>query len=748
MLTPMVPGLSQVVQDTTRQLTPPRRALASNVVVPQTGAFAAWRQPAQVQLVSVEAVVAILTRVATTTLDIRVRNPTHRRQEAEIVLPVPANATVRGLDFLGSASEPTAELLRRDEARSIYDGLVNRVRDPALLEFIGYNLIRSSVFPVEPGAEQRIVLTYEEILPADGDRVDYVLPRSEALDSRVPWKIITSIASQQPVSISTVYSPSHRIETTRTGENLLMVRLAEANASPGAFRLSYLTPGRDVTASFLSYPDPKIGGGYFLLFAGLPSKPEAKATIRREVLLVIDRSGSMNGEKLQQVREAALQVIAGLDEGEAFNIILYNEAVERFAPKAVTKSAATVKDARAFLEKMQACGGTNIHDALLEALRMEPAGETLPMVLFLTDGLPTIGQTSEVAIRELASKANPYKRRVFTFGVGLDVNTALLENVAFATRATTTFVLPQEDVEVKVAQVFKRLSGPVLADPQLAISNADRQPAPDRVRELFPAELPDLFLGDQLVLLGRYRGEEPILFHLSGNYLGTTRRFEFSFSPQKATTQNAFVPRLWASRKIGMLVDAIRKLGADLGVQPDHVLTSVEPRLKELVDEVVALSKEFGVLTEYTAFLAREGTDLADIGRVFSEARSNFVLRAFNCRSGVAAANQDYNLQNQKQQAVVNISNGYLDANMNRVAIDTVQQISDRAFYKRGRRWVDSRLVEKSAKPTKVIEFGSPEFFALAHRLASVGRQSCIALKGDILLSVDGQTVLIHGPRC
>src|SRR5262249_31461209 len=305
---------------------------------------------------------------------------------------------------------------------------------------------------------------------------------------------------------------SHRLKTARPKPSVAAVELTpDAGTEPGPFRLSFLRERADVSASLFAYPDPKIGGGYFLLLAGLPphsAKPETGG-LKREVTLVIDRSGSMRGEKLTQVREAALQVLGGLDDGEAFNIILYNEGVEPFSPGPVRKSRGTIKDATEFLEGMTARGGTNIHDALLEALRQPAADGALPIVLFMTDGLATVGQTSESAIRELALKGNPHGRRIFTFGVGVDVNTPLLEKIAYESRATTTFVLPAEDVEVKVSAVFERLKGPVLADPKLSIGEST---TPRRARELIPTRLPDLFHGDQIVLLGQYVGEEPLEF--------------------------------------------------------------------------------------------------------------------------------------------------------------------------------------------------------------------------------------------
>ena len=365
----------------------------------------------------------------------------------------------------------------------------------------------------------------------------------------------------------------------------------------------------------------------------------------------------------------------------------------------------------------------------------------------MTDGLATVGETSEAAIRELALKGNPHGRRIFTFGVGVDVNTPLLEKIAYESRATTTFVLPSEDVEVKVAGVFERLKGPVLADPGLALS-AYESTTRRRARELIPGRIPDLFEGDQIVLLGQYVGDEPLEFTLRGNYRGTPRVFQFRLPLDQATTRNGFVPRLWASRKIGLLVDAIREQGGTPGVLSREAKGTTSAATRELVDEIVRLSTEFGILTEYTAFLAREGTDFSQKDKVLLEAQNLFQSRAIQTRSGLASANQDLNNQAQKGVSCVNPRNKYWDASMNEVATAAVQQVCDLAFYKRREGWVDSRLVTNQAdvRPERVITFGSAEFRDLAAKLAREGRQGSIALKGDILMLVDGQRVLVKAP--
>ena len=767
------------------------RPLSSYVVIPQARTVALAPQPAQVRISGIEANVDIVEQAATTTLNISLENPSDQRLEAELLVPVPERAAVRSFTFQGSSAEPTAQLLRKEEARRIYDQIVSQVRDPALLEFAGYNLIRSSVFPVEPRGKQRVRLTYEHILTADGPRVDYVLPRSESLEYTVPWQVRVSIRHQKPVS--TIYSPSHPLNVERPTPNTIVARMFEhAATEPGPFRLSYLTQQNGVTASLMAYPDPKVGGGYFLLMAGLPARPEADVhNIKREVTMVLDRSGSMNGEKMGQVREVALQIIAGLEPGEYFNVIAYNEAVDPFSEGPVEKTDENVRRARDFLKGIQSRGGTNIHDALLEALRQKPTEGALPIVLFLTDGLPTVGQTAESVIRELATKANPHQRRIFTFGVGVDVNTPLLTKMASLTRATATFVLPKEDVEMKVGQVFKRLKGPVLASPALSVVDKEGKPVPGRTRDLLPNRLPDLFEGDQLILLGQYINDEPLQLKLHGNYMGKPRSFRFNFTLEKATTRNAFVPRLWAARKIGALIDEIRMLGADR-MTNQQVAQTNDPRVRELVTDVVKLSQEFGILTEYTAFLAREGTDLTDFKGNYDWASRRLTARAQDKRSGEHAVFQTENIQNYQMQSQLNgrnfmnwnaneplsssslgtnpmewlnsktnnaeekaqaageenASGNWRRADLPNVQFSNVQQYNDNAFFNDGHRWINSRTVhdQKKLVPKKTIEFGSDEFKKLLTQLVKEGRQSSIALRGEILLEVNGETVLVRNP--
>ncbi len=701
-------------------------------VVPGSRVFAA---APGVRITGVLATVRILAGTATTTLEVQLQNDSAHQQEAVVLLPVPQGAVVSGFAFEGAGAEPSARLLPREEARRTYDEIVRRLRDPALLEFAAWQAVRSSVFPVPSRGKQRVRLTYEHLLEVDGERRDYVLPRTESLQHDVPWQITVDLQHEQPIAM--VYSPSHDLVTEKRSPRHFVLRVGEQSRRvPGPFRLAFVAGTNDLAASLFAYPDPKVGGGYFLLLVQGPPAPAER--VRRDVTVVLDRSGSMAGGKMDQARAAALQVFEGLDAGEGMQLIDYGTTVERAFARSVTKDAETTRTMRAYLDGIRSGGGTNIHDALVEALRSEPLPDTLPLVLFLTDGLPTIGTTTESAILEALARGNKHARRVFCFGVGHDVNAPLLDRIADATRATTTYVHPAEDVEAQVAKVFARLAGPVLAEPKLAAA---------RVREVLPARAPDLFAGDQLVVLGKYQGEEPLEFELTGTTGSATRRFAFRFGLGAATTRNAFVPRLWASRQIAYLVDELRASGAELGVAHAGADPFGDPRRRELRDAILRLSTEFGVLSEYTAFLATEGQNLGSWSGLTAACGSELDGKALRTRTGTGAVNQGQNLWNGKAQLRANYFNEFLNDKLERVETTTVQQICDRAFFKRGTRWIDSRIVlGQRLEADEQVELGSERFLALQQQLESEGRAGVLSLSGEVLVEVAGKNVLVQ-PR-
>jgi Ca-activated chloride channel family protein len=718
---------------------------ADHVLIPQSRVFAyTAEQQGAIRVYEVDADISLVESAAVTTLTMRIENMTGTRQEAELLLPVPPGAAVSGFAYDGPGPMTSAQVLPTEEALRIYNQLVAQIRDPALAEFVGYNLIRTSVFPVEARARQQVVITYEHICPVQDNRVDYALPRTESLQYQIPWTIRADIRSAQ--AISTVYSPSHVVYAFRISDHEVSVMIeSEARFTPGPFQMSYVVQADDIAASVLAYPDEAGNGGYFLLLAGVPevnAPPGDSNSIQRELTLVIDKSGSMSGNKIVQARDAAMQVIEGLDLGEAFNVILYDNSLQMLSSEPLIKSAQTTMQAYDYIGAVRAQGGTNLYGALDQALAQEPAAGMLPLVLFLTDGLPTAGNTNEVDIRNLVTTGNPYERRVFTFGVGYDVNAQLLDALAEQSRARATFVLPDESVETKVAEVFGTLAGPVLADPHLSILDEQGQAAVGRTLDVLPTVLKDLFAGDRLVVLGRYLSGDELVFELTGNYLGEQRSFQFGFAPNQADLRNGFIPRLWASRKVAELIDQIQILGADPG------LTENDPRVTELTTSIIALSTEFGIITEYTAFLALEGTELSNAAQLLGQTAGN-LARGASDRSGSGAVSQSMNNAMQRSQDVLNRDSSYLNSSMERTRIVNAQQANDLTFFFKDGWWIDSRLadIQDQLEPDRTVVFGTDEFFDVALNLSLENRQGALAFAQDTVILVGEMIVLIDVPE-
>ncbi len=726
----------------------------TDVVAPASHNFALLPRPNGVHVASVRAAVRLLEQTASTTLELELRNEGGQPAEAIVLLPVPDDAAVSAFELEGSAAEATARVVARDEARRIYDEIVRRLKDPGLLEFAGHAMVKSSVFPIPAHGVQRVRLCYEHLLERDGARIDYVLARSESLAAQVPWTIDVSVHSRAGVAM--LYSPSHELDVARVDGSSMTARLAaSARLNPGSFRLSYLTQQKELTASLFAYPDPRVGGGYFLLMAGMPARSDGdRAQVRRELTVVLDRSGSMAGSKWDQARAAALQAIEGLVDGESFNLIDYSTTVALFAAAPVVKDASSSAQARGYLASLRPNGGTNIHDALVEALRQPHVEGTLPLVLFLTDGLPTVRSTSEVTLRELVVNGNVHQRRIFTFGVGADVNAPLLDRIADVTRASTTYVLPGEDVELAVAKVWKKLYGPLLSDVRLDTLAPDGSLDPRRIRELAPMSLPDQFEGDSLIVLGQYVGEAPLAFQVSGRHLGKPSTFRFTLDLARATTRNAFVPRLWATRRIAFLVDQVRELGS--AERSPFLAPPVgnDPRLVELTEEILRLSTEFGVLTEYTAFLATDGADLRSWSQLTEQCNATLAGRAMNERSGFGAVAQGSNFNDRKSKSTVDLRNGFVDVaagndKLARVEIATVQQVGDRAFFCNQGQWVDSKIIglpalPAAAEPLPLVELGSPAWHTLVDELVADGRAALLTLRGDVVLDHRGRRLLVR----
>jgi len=719
---------------------------------------------------SVHADVRIVGSVATTTLTMVVHNPTNRRAQARVVVPVPDGAAINTFGIDGIGDEPTAELLPREEATRRYQEIVRQMVDPGLLEFVGNAMIQSSVFPVEPGAERTVTIAYEQVLDAHRGTVEYVLPRSAGVSvSSIGWELEIFVESAD-LELGAVFSPSHPIVSTPEGDRRMRVDVPMLD-EPGAF-VMYASTGDDTgEPTVLLYPTDDTSG-YFMFVADAPDPIDTdQSPMLREVTIVIDRSGSMGGEKIEQAKESAKQIVYGMAFGERVSIVDYSGDVRSFADGSVVITKDSRRDLINYIDQIRSNGGTNLHDALVEALRQPSVDGMLPLVLFMTDGLATEGKTGEVQIRDAAVKNNGADRRVFTFGVGYDVNAPLLDAISEETNGESTFVLPGEDVEIKVGQVFDKLNEPVMTGIEFEggvggfCGTGMTQETRDLIRrsKVYSIEdggLSDLYQGSRVVVLGKYENPSgmPLWLRLSGDRNGQNATLGSHVTNDEASAKHGFIPRLWAQQRIDSLITQIRTQTAD-GSEPNS----------ELVEEVTTLSLEHGIMTEYTAFLATEDMAFEELAEVDASGLRQYERIASRqsdlkskARSGRDAVSQSMNRNDLRMSSLVSGAapeakvqssgmikgNAYLDADMNKIEISTVQRGKNSTLYRKEGRWVDVSVtadIEHAIDDT--IEFATDAYWSLVDDLVSQGRQWIMANRGDVELMNHGKRILVKNPK-
>jgi Ca-activated chloride channel family protein len=566
--------------------------MADGVIIPDEPEFG-W-----LAIVYHDVSVTINDGVATTHVDQLFRNGTGRDLEGRYVFPLPPGAMVSSFSMWVDGEALEARILDADEARAIYEDYVRRAIDPALLEYIGRDTLSARVFPIPAGGERRVELIYTELLAAEGGTYRYRYPLdTERFSSRPLERVKITIDVETSVPLSAVYSPSHAIVVERRTDDTATGVFEQRDVLPTQdFLLYYSVSLEEIGMTLLTYQEPGEDG-YFLLIAAPPTLAASETVIPKDLVFVLDRSGSMSGDKIEQAKEALKFVLQNLNPEDRFAVISFADVNEALQTELTPVSSDAVAAAVAWASQIDAGGMTNINDALELALSLFDDRGRPRFLVFLTDGEPTVGVINLLTIAEHARAANITDARLFVFGVGYDVNTILLDQLAQENRGTTTYVLPGENLEVSLSNFYRKIASPAVADTQLEIAYVD-------TFDLFPKVLPDIFYGTQLLVLGRYRGGGDAQITLSGNVSGVKTAYTTKQSFPEATLEASFLPRLWAGRKIAHLLDQIRLYGES----------------DELVDEVIRLSQLYGVITPYTSFLVGEGDlgeeDMADALRM------------------------------------------------------------------------------------------------------------------------------------
>src|SRR6267142_1064692 len=522
--------------------------------------------------------VSVTGRVARVTVEEWFRNNGPVMDEGMYHFPLPGEAVFSSYSLWQGDQELRGEAMDAAQARAIYEAIVRQKRDPALIELAGQGLIRARVFPIAPGETRKITLKYTQLLDRAGDawRFRYLGDRNRQSAPR-SFRLEVDSAAR----FGDPYSPTHQVQVTRR-DNRLEVTLSEGSAAAGDFEL-LLPLARGLIGLSLIPHHPVGEDGYFMLLLA-PGAAADAATLRRDVVAVIDVSGSMSGEKIQQAKSALIQLLGTLRAGDRFRLVAFSGGVRRYAQGWTEVAADTRRDAETWIRSLDAEGGTNIAGALTEAFAQEPAEQSLGVVVFLTDGQASTGETDPERIATNAEQGRG-KFRVFSFGVGDDVNTYLLDRLTERARGTTEYIRPGENIERAVGTLAAKVASPVLTDVTITAG------AGVELYDLQPGSMPDLFAGDEMVVLGRYRGlgtgEGSVT--VQGRRNGRPEEFRTTVG-DRPNDDARYIEQLWAARKAGMLSREIRLHG----------------QTQEVMDALKQLALRYGILTEYTSYLVQE----------------------------------------------------------------------------------------------------------------------------------------------
>jgi len=626
--------------------------------------------------------VAVAGRVARITVEEWFRNTGPRLDEGMYLYPLPGEAVFSDFSLWQGDQELKGEPMDAAQARAIYEEIVRRKRDPALIELAGHGLLRARVFPIAPGETRKITLRYTQMLDRAGDawRLRYAAgtgPGAAAASRSFRVQVDSAARFGDP------YSPTHPLNITRNGDRL---ELAVADSAVRGDLELFLPLARGLVGLSLATNQPVGEDGFFMLLLA-PGRAAEAGAVPRDLVAVLDVSGSMSGEKLDQAKAALAQLLGTLRAGDRFRVVIFGSGVRRFAEAWTEASDDNVRAAQEWVRRLDTDGGTNIGGALTEAFAAAPREAALGVVVFLTDGIASAGETDPERLAEQAERGRG-QFRVFAFGIGYDVNTYLLDRLAERARGVTEYLQPGGDIERAVGALATKISSPVLTD--VAVRGEGIE-----LYDLQPQSLPDLFAGDELVVFGRYRGERGTRsVTVAGRRGGREARFATEAAFGAETAASDYIQQLWAARKVGALSREIRLHGSN----------------PEIVNELKRLALRYGILTEYTSYLVQEPNQVV-VRPMFDRAAAP-APQAQSGAGAVERAERERKLSGALAlEAVVVTGSDSLAASRGA----EVQRVGGRAFVRRNGVWTDIAHGD-SLQVVAVAPF-SDAYFALLRAL-------------------------------
>lgn len=694
-------------------------------------------QPMQVWMDHIH--VDVVDQVAVKKYDCRFLNPNPRAVVGGVCyMELEPGAQVDNMTVTVDGKETRAEILDVKRANEVFADIVKNGGSPALLEYYGNQLIQTKLPNVRAGGTVTVKLQYTTVLKNRGGAVRLQMLNTNPKALMQPLKSAgVTVRLRSTTPIKNVYSPTHDVKMAEEKDWDVVVKWDEKQYLPKyPFVLYYQTTADNIGATLLAHRELDEDGHFMLLLSPTVGSGAGKVTdeqiLPKDVVFCIDSSGSMLQDgKMEQARAALKHCVANLRADDRFNIVDFGTAVRLFEPKLVPLEDKSKSRATRYIKKLAARGGTAINAALEASLGLfddSPRSERLKMIVFLTDGLPTIGEQDPQKILNAVAKQNSARNvRLFVFGQGTDVNTRLLDFLALNHRGESEYVLPEENSTKAVSAFFDRVGSPMLTDVKVEADGV-------RISDVYPQQIPDLYKGEQLVLFGRYEGHGARTIRVTGRFKGETKTFEYhvEFPEVSDDERNAFVPRLWAGRKVDFLLNEIRK---------------AEREDMELVREVTYLAKLYGIVTPYTSFLMTD-----DVAKQTAAVQvGNFVTRMRAPDGGLRGKASGYHaVKNASDQARNrgglgrNGVNSYLysqaelalkqEGKDKQQAMQAIRYVGNRTFYNSTDGvWYDSRFAADRKPRVQNVEVGSAEYLKL---LQNNGWLAKYMAQGDVVVQV------------
>jgi Ca-activated chloride channel family protein len=571
-------------------------------------------RPLNLPLQHTEAHLQVSGFVTRATVTQRYTNPFDKPIEAVYVFPLPHDAAVDGMTMRVGDKTIRGLVKRREEARRIYEQAKASGQRAGLLEQERPNIFTQSLGNILPGDQILIEITYVDILDyRDEGAFELVFPMvvgpryipgepaGRSGTGRVPdtdqvpdasritppvlksgqrggHDIALTVELDAAVPIQGVHSVSHAVDITERGPTSRTIKLHPSDTLPNKdFVLRCQVAGQAPEMAFITHHDPERGG--FFTFIALPQKEvDDSATVARDLIFILDTSGSMRGFPLDKSKQAMDRLIAGMRPGDRFNVVRFAGDSGTLWPAPRPNTEDNVRAARAFVQSLRGAGGTEMRKGITAALAQPSEAGRMRIAFLLTDGYVGNEQGILHSIEQERRGA-----RIFTLGVGSSVNRYLLDRAALVGRGEAFYLRQDEDATAVIERFFRRVDRPNLADLQIDWNGL-------AVRDLTPARIPDLWAGQPIRLYGRYAkggsAEVTIRGLLGAKPYSRTLRV----SLPENQPENAVLASVWARARV-------KELMLDLARGGDR---------QALERQVTELGLEYRIMTQWTSFVAVE----------------------------------------------------------------------------------------------------------------------------------------------